>query len=242
MTRRATSRPPRASGPRAPRPAPDTRARLLAAATDEFASRGFDGAAVDRIARRAGLNKAMIYYHFRNKQALYLEILRDMFASVGVETERIVATTLPPARKLDLFIETLMREARARPHFPPMMLREIAEGGRHLDRLTLLAVGTVFRSVVAILQQGQREGQFAPADPTLTYFTIVGPMIFYLASTPVRAALSRMRVMNAGLDPDVFVAHVQEMARRMVRHQPTKPGRRATGRARRPPADAGGPA
>ena len=57
--------------------------RLLAAAAAEFAARGFAGANVDRIAKAARLNKAMIYYHFRSKAALYREILRDMFAAVA---------------------------------------------------------------------------------------------------------------------------------------------------------------
>ena len=50
-----------------------------AAAAAEFAARGFAGANVDRIARAARVNKAMIYYHFKSKAALYREILRDMF-------------------------------------------------------------------------------------------------------------------------------------------------------------------
>ena len=45
----------------------------------EFAARGFDGAKVDRIAARARVNKAMLYYHFKNKAALYREILGEQF-------------------------------------------------------------------------------------------------------------------------------------------------------------------
>ena len=47
-----------------------SRQRLLTAAAAEFAARGFAGASVDRIARAARVNKAMIYYHFRSKAAL----------------------------------------------------------------------------------------------------------------------------------------------------------------------------
>ena len=56
-----------------------SRQRLVTAAAAEFAARGFAGASVDRIARGARVNKAMIYYHFQNKRALYTEVLRDMF-------------------------------------------------------------------------------------------------------------------------------------------------------------------
>ena len=67
-------------------PAPDTRKRILAAACDEFGAHGFAATTVDRIARRARVNKAMIYYHFPNKRALYTSIIRDVFAPI---TERV---------------------------------------------------------------------------------------------------------------------------------------------------------
>ena len=64
-------------------PASDTRSRILAAAADEFGARGFAATTVDRIARRARVNKAMIYYHFPNKRALYTCIIRDLFAPIA---------------------------------------------------------------------------------------------------------------------------------------------------------------
>ena len=69
-------------------PAPGTRTRILAAACDEFGAHGFAATSVDRIARRARVNKAMIYYHFPNKRALYTWIIRDIFAPI---TERVRA-------------------------------------------------------------------------------------------------------------------------------------------------------
>jgi len=60
-----------AAQPKRVRDADVSRARVFAAAAEEFALRGFDGAKVDRIAERAGVNKAMLYYHFTDKAALY---------------------------------------------------------------------------------------------------------------------------------------------------------------------------
>src|SRR5918996_1430809 len=116
---------------------PLSRARVFAAAAAEFAARGYAGANVDRIARAAGLNKAMIYYHFQSKAALYREILRDMFAAVGARVAEVAAASIPPDEKIRRFIEAIAAEAEARPHFPPIWLREIAEGGEHVDAVTL---------------------------------------------------------------------------------------------------------
>src|SRR5438477_8493001 len=92
-----------------------SRQRLLKAAAAEFAARGFAGANVDRIARAARLNKAMIYYHFRSKAALYREILRDMFAAVARRVSETARSTAEPDDKIRAFVEAIADEAEARP-------------------------------------------------------------------------------------------------------------------------------
>src|SRR6187200_3680066 len=98
MRKRAVAR----RGPSAdPQP---TRDRVIAAAAVEFAARGFDGAKVDRIAARARVNKAMLYYHFKNKADLYRAILRDLFQSMA---EAVAASRVeggPPADQLKRYI------------------------------------------------------------------------------------------------------------------------------------------
>ena len=84
-----------------PRPARVSPEKILAAAAREFAQRGYAGARVDRIARLARVNKAMLYYHFGSKQELYRQLLRDTFGAVASELEaiglaRAIAAARPP--------------------------------------------------------------------------------------------------------------------------------------------------
>src|SRR5687768_9682099 len=106
-------------------PLHDTRKRILAAACDEFGAHGFAGTTVDRIARRARVNKAMIYYHFPNKRALYTCIIRDVFAPISERVRAAMANDSPPDKKLELVIETLVRSVDESTHFLPIFLREI---------------------------------------------------------------------------------------------------------------------
>src|SRR5690348_9491304 len=86
---------------RGPRPAgPASRDRIFAAAAAEFATRGFAGANMDRIARAARLNKAMIYYHFPGKTALYRAILADMFGAVRSSVAAVAESERPPDDKI----------------------------------------------------------------------------------------------------------------------------------------------
>ena len=90
-----------------------SRERLFAAAAAEFAARGFAGANVDRIARAAHVNKAMIYYHFTSKAALYQEILGEMFHAVGARIRAVAASGATPAQKLEQFVEAIAHAAEA---------------------------------------------------------------------------------------------------------------------------------
>jgi AcrR family transcriptional regulator len=64
-----------------------TRKRILAVAEKQFAARGFDATSVDQIARSAGVNKALIYYHFNNKHDLILELFQSIIAEVAEHTD-----------------------------------------------------------------------------------------------------------------------------------------------------------
>jgi AcrR family transcriptional regulator len=194
---------------------PASRDRILVAASAEFAARGYAGCGVDRIAHRARVNKAMIYYHFKNKQTLYRAILRDIFSAIGGRVRVIATSHCSPEQKLDAFIETLVRGGEANPHFAPMMLRELAEGGAHLDPEILRLMAGLLESVRAIVVEGERDGAFRPAHPALTHFTIVGPIMFFLGSAQVRTAVADLRIADlTGTDSAAFIGHLQEMTRR----------------------------
>jgi len=68
------------SGQTATRDPRRTQERILAAALREFSSKGFSGARVDAIARRAAINKRMLYHYFGDKEGLFREVLRQKMA------------------------------------------------------------------------------------------------------------------------------------------------------------------
>jgi AcrR family transcriptional regulator len=196
----------------AARDAARSRARLFAAAADEFAARGFAGANVDHIAAAARLNKAMIYYHFPSKAALYSEIIRDMFDAVGGSVREVAASGLSPEDKVRGFIEAIAREGEARPHFPRMWLREIAEGAEHVDRATLRYARDVLATLGRIIEEGCRAGRFRPANPVLIHIGIIAPLMVFNATPALRRKLARAGARGAGtISRDDVVAHIQQV-------------------------------
>ncbi len=179
-----------------------SRERLLVAAAAEFAARGFAGAKVDRIAAKAGLNKAMIYYHFRNKAALYREILAGVFRSAANAVAAEVRPEAPVDDQVRQFVRAIAREAAGRPHFASMWLRELADGGTHIDPPVLEQMRRVLAGLSGIIARGIDTGDFRPVQPLVVQLTVVGPILMLAASAPTRDRLSRLdgAFASAGLD------------------------------------------
>ncbi|MBA3641254.1 MAG: TetR/AcrR family transcriptional regulator [Acidobacteria bacterium] len=189
-----------------------TRDRLFAAAATEFAARGFAGANVDRIALAARVNKAMLYYHFKSKAGLYQEVLKDMFQAVAGRVGDAAATRSDPAERIKALVEAIAREAEARPHFPAIWLREIAEGGGHVDKENLGIIAKVLGHVAAAVQEGVATRRFKPANPLFIQLGIVGPLLMFFATAPMRRRASQQLAFAADLTTEQIIAHVQRVA------------------------------
>lgn len=107
----------------------DTRRRILDAAAAQFAGSGFGGARTQAIADEAGVNKAMLYYHFADKEALYVAALKDRFGeAVRSILPRFLEEGVDPAQRLLGVIRGYGAFFASHPDMRNMMLREIADG------------------------------------------------------------------------------------------------------------------
>ena len=196
---------------------PDTRTRILAAARDEFGAHGFAATSVDRIARRARVNKAMIYYHFSSKRALYACILQGLFAPITERLRAVTTDQVPPGQKLDNLIDALVRAVDQSTHFLPIFLREIADGGAHLGPDELAHIAGIFGTVRRVIAEGAAANEFQPAHPALSHFTIVAPLLMFRATAPVRARIKNLaQVEIPDADSDTVARHLKMVARRML--------------------------
>jgi len=196
-----------------------TRDAVFDAAARQFSSRGFDGVSMDDIARDAAVNKAMIYYHFTDKLALYRAIVGDGLKTMGATAAVIASSPDTPPEKLDQFIAAFVRMTELRPWMPAMMLREIAEGAPRLDPDTMVHMREVIGNFVAILKQGQALGVFRNLHPILAYESVIGPIIINAARERVAAQPERQHQdfpMLVSISHADVIAHGQETARRML--------------------------
>src|SRR5262245_45769402 len=115
----------------------DKRAAILRAATQEFSDRGFSATGVDRIARRAGVNKALLYYYFGSKLTLYREVVAGAIQALAARLSAVANADAAANEKIQRWVEELSAFLADHPMMTPLMLRELADGGRHFDAATL---------------------------------------------------------------------------------------------------------
>jgi TetR/AcrR family transcriptional regulator len=214
MTTPRSSAPARARkrGAGRPRVPAGSREALLAAGTELFAEHGFDGVSVSAIARKAGVNPAMISYHFGGKRDLYAAILVATFGEIVAEVERVAGSTAPAPEALREVMAAIGETAsRRHPHFCTMMLREALTGGARLEPTVLAQPMRVLAAVQRIVERGVREGSFRPVDPLLTHLSLVGSLVFFFATMRFRQRLLRDRLHREPPDGAAYITHLQDL-------------------------------
>lgn len=176
------------------------RERILAAATEVFAEKGFGETRVDEVAARAGVNKAMLYYHVGGKEELYAAVVSRVLDGVLSRLAERLPRAASPEERFRTLVATVGRAARGTPHFPRLILREVASGGEHLPPEVLRKIAGVFGAFRRVLDDGRAAGAFRPADPLLTHFLVGGSLLFLAASGPLRDRLAALEP-RAGSDP-----------------------------------------
>src|SRR2546421_10227616 len=169
------------------RDAAATRDALLAAGAELFAERGYDGVPVWAIAQKAGVNKAMINYHFGGKRKLYRAIVSATFGEMVASVERLAESPRPAPEVLRELIAVMGEIAtRRHPHFCSMMLREVLAGGTHLAPELIDKPARILGAVQRIVARGVSNGDFRPVDPLLTHLSLVGSLVFFFATARFR--------------------------------------------------------
>ncbi|MEW6725794.1 TetR/AcrR family transcriptional regulator [Desulforudis sp. 1088] len=138
-----------------------SRQRILNAAREVFAEVGFEAARVDEIARRADINKRMLYHYFGGKEDLYIEVLRQCFKDAW---ER--AGTLLAAKSVDILdraksaISAYFWYLVEHPEFLRLMEWESLQGGRHARRFLPDFFALGMHQLEKILKDGVAAGIF----------------------------------------------------------------------------------
>jgi TetR/AcrR family transcriptional regulator len=174
-----------------------SRAAILKAAVREFAREGVAGARTDAIAQSAGVNKALLYYYFRDKEALYQAVLDEVFGGVRAAIHHALSQELPPRERLASYVRAHFDYIASNPLYPRVVLAEFLRAGRDSSRLEPVVKNyfrPIFLELSTLLNEGFESGDFRRVNPIHFIPSMIAVIVFYFNAVPI------MKLMT-GVDP-----------------------------------------
>ncbi len=173
----------------------ESRAAILQAAAREFSEKGIAGARTDAIAHAARVNKALLYYYFKDKETLYGAVLDNAFDGMKAKVFKVFDSDLPPREKVVAYVSAYFDFFASNPMYPKLVQREMMRArvgdSVHIERLVKNYFEPIYHRVSEILHKGIKEGVFRKVDPAHFVPSMIAVIVFYFSSAPVMRRLFR---------------------------------------------------
>jgi TetR/AcrR family transcriptional regulator len=179
----------------------ESRASILQAAVGEFAEHGVGGARTDAIARAAHVNKALLYYYFKDKDALYEAVLDHVFSGLRARVMPVLESDLAPRQKMLEYLGAYFDYIAANPQFPRVVqggwMRSGAQGSARLRRIGQEYFRPIFGKLGEVLQEGIRAGEFRAVNPMDFLPSVAAVIVFYFTAAPLMKTLMKVDPLSA---------------------------------------------
>ncbi len=172
--------------------------KILKAALEVFAEKGFSAATMDDIASRAGVNKAMLYYYLGDKQELFSRTVLSAIAPVEKAAKEIALLKTPVSQRLMQLQAAFAQALASNSYLPRLMLRMLLTELEHIPVEVLHTVARVFAVTRQLVAEGVGTGSLRPANPWLVHLLLLGGLGFAWEAAKL---LDRLR--ELGLSQDV---------------------------------------
>lgn len=163
-----------------------TREKILKSAATEFAENGLKGARVDAIAKRAKINKAMIYYIFGCKEDLHLAVLKQMIETKTKPVQKTLGDQMIQAEGLLSIIDGYFHDLQELTEYSRIILDDISSGAKALQRLKAQSpeLFRVLNDISAVLKYFMDKGEMYPLDPDITVMAAMMLMVSFTSLQP----------------------------------------------------------
>jgi TetR/AcrR family transcriptional regulator len=163
-----------------------SREAILQAAIREFAREGVAGARTDAIAKAAKVNKALLYYYFRDKDALYGAALEQVFRERDAVLMPILKENTPPGEKLLRYVAAFFDFLASHPQHREMVQREMFMLPRrpHAQRVVKTYMKPLFEELLKLFRDGIAAGVFRPVDPMQFIPSMAAVVVHYFGTAP----------------------------------------------------------
>jgi AcrR family transcriptional regulator len=182
--------------------------KIIAAAIEVFFDKGFDAASMREIAEKAGLTKPMIYYHFKNKEALYLGLLEENLELFCQGLENLFAAASDPQTTLSSIIDHFELTFARGTKVYIIIQREISGNGHYVELLTERYFSKISLRVAQFMRDGQQQGFIRrELDPQLAEMSLVSILLLYFSQENVFQHMARF-IDPSAFSREAFRAHI----------------------------------
>lgn len=171
---------------------------ILEAALQDFATHGYEGARVDRIARSAGINKAMIFYYFSSKQNLYRTVIKDVLNDFIPQVQKVLMESSSPERLFESLPALYIRYFSRHRQVIQMIGRELIQSPANITPIIREIFSELPMAPSEMLPQvisaWHRKGLISESDPVHFIFNIVPLCLFPIIAQPMVEAILDIRI------------------------------------------------
>ncbi len=179
-----------------------TKDKIIVAAKDIFHKKGFTGARMQEIADRCGINKALLHYHFTNKELLFRAVLLNGIMELFPNVMAALNAPLHLRQKIDTVVDMYIDFIAKNPQLPTFVLHELSQNPNFIKE-ALPGVTVKPEGFAQQINEAIEKGEIVPNDPFQIITDIIGMCAFPFVAKPMLQTIS-------GMDEKAFKAFIEE--------------------------------
>ena len=168
------------------RDAEASKEKIITNAKILFSKKGFNASSMDELASMCDLNKAMVFYYFKNKQGLFEAVMKEVLEEIYNTIKKENQNQHNPIKELESFIKTYATFACEHPYLPSLLLKELSDSGSVVPEQLFANMRQLFEFFSEILKKGEKEGCFSDIIPMILYFMIIGTLNLMITTKQLR--------------------------------------------------------
>ncbi len=163
----------------------NTESKILEAAKNIFQTKGMDGARMQEIADKAGINKAMLHYYFRSKQLLFEAVYKNAFLMLAPQLNKILNSDLSLNDKIKGFTKNYISFIIKHPYLPSFIITELNRSPEFVQKFTSEKHFPNIEKFKQQVTENVENGSISPIKPEQLFINIMALNIFPFVAAPL---------------------------------------------------------
>jgi TetR/AcrR family transcriptional regulator len=192
-----------------------TEQKILAAARQEFFERGLDGARMQAIANRAGVNKALLHYYFRSKEKLFEIIISGLVTTIWDRIRAELDTSPMPTNArtvISTLVSAYINTFARNPEYPLVLIHQLLHRDKNVPfilKQVITSLGDGPRRLIMLLESEIRAGRVRRIDPVHFIMNVIGMIMVTFFSRPAAEIIKQVSGLSISYNAEFYESRIQ---------------------------------